>query len=141
MAKQTNPEIALTVKGHPPAKSEAKSIFSDGHPHHRRVIDLLREMKRALADNPHWDRTETRPVGLELVVVETREQACQSDATNFLGGVADTLQAARYKGGDVPLDFASVSLFRNDSQIREVRYSVEIGDALGYRVRVWVLQG
>ena len=140
MTQQTNPEIALTVKGHPPAKSEAKSIFSAGHPHHRRAIELLREIKRALADNPHWNRMEARPVGLELVIVETRERACQSDATNFLGGAADTLQSARYSGGDVPSDFASVSLFRNDSQIREVRYSVEIGDALGYRLRVWVLQ-
>ena len=140
MTQQTNPEITLTVAGCPPAKSEAKSIFSKGHPHHSRVIDLLREMKRALADNPHWDRTETRSVGLELAIVETRGQVCQSDATNFLGGAADTLQANRYKGGDVPLDFASVSLFRDDSQIREVRYSVESGDSLGYRLRVWVLR-
>ena len=140
MTQQTNPEIALTVEGCPPAKSEAKSIFSKGHPHHSRAIDLLREMKRALADSPHWDRTETRSVGLELAIVETRGQVCQSDATNFLGGVADTLQANRYKGGDVPRDFASVSLFRDDRQIREVRYSVESGDALGYRLRVWVLR-
>ena len=140
MTQQTNPEIILTVAGCPPAKSEAKSIFSNGHPHHSRAIDLLREMKRALADNPRWDRTETRHVGLELAIVETRGQACQSDATNFLGGAADTLQANRYKGGDVPSDFAPVSLFRDDSQIREVRYSVESGDVLGYRLRVWVLR-
>ena len=72
MTQQTNPEIALTVVGCPPAKSEAKSIFSKGHPHHGRTIELLSEMKRALADNPHWDRTEARYVGLELVIVATR---------------------------------------------------------------------
>ena len=140
MTQQTNSEITLTVAGCPPAKSEAKSIFSQGHPHHSRAIDLLREMKRALANNPRWDRTETRSVGLELVIVETRGQVCQSDATNFLGGAADTLQANRYKGGDVPREFAPVSLFRDDGQIREVRYSVESGDALSYRLRVWVLR-
>ena len=140
MTQTPNPEITLTVAGCPPAKSEAKSIFSKGHPHHSRAIDLLREMKRTLEDNPRWDRMEERPVGLELVIVETPGQACQSDATNFLGGAADTLQANRYKGGDVPSEFAPVSLFRDDSQIREVRYSVESGDALGYRLRVWVLR-
>ena len=139
MTSQTNVEISLTVVGCPPAKSEAKSIFSEGHPHHSRVIELLREVKRTVRDNPHWDQGERRPVGLELVVVETQGGACQSDATNFLGGVADTLQVDRYKGGDVPADFSSVSLFRNDSQIREILYSVEIGDSLGYRLRVWVL--
>ena len=118
MTQQPTPEITLTVAGYPPAKSEAKSIFSQGHPHHSRAIDLLREMKRALADNPRWDRMETRPVGLELAIVETRGQTCQSDATNFLGGAADTLQANRYKGGDVPPDFATVSLPRRPSDSR-----------------------
>ena len=140
MTQQTNPEITLTVAGCPPAKSGETSIFSKKHSSQRYAIELLREMKRTLADNPGWNRIEKRPIGLELVMVETQDMACPADATNCLGGVADTLQDDRCKHKDVPLEFASVSLFQNDSQIREVRYFVEVGDALGYRVRVWVLR-
>ena len=74
MTKQPNPEITLTVTGYPPAKSGETSIFSKKHGSHERAIDLLREMKRALADNPGWDRMEERPIGLELVMVETPDK-------------------------------------------------------------------
>ena len=140
MTKQPNPEITLTVSGCPPAKSEAKSIFSKKHSSQRYAIELLREMKRTLADNPGWNRIEKRPSGLELVMVETQDMACPADATNCLGGVADTLQADRCKHKDVPPEFAPVSLFQNDSQIRVVRYFVETGDVFSYRLRVWVLR-
>ena len=140
MTQQPTPEIALTVAGCPPAKSGETSIFSKKHGSHERSIELLREMKRTLADNPGWDQMEERPIGLELVMVETQDKACPADATNCLGGVADTLQADRCKHKDVPPEFAPVSLFQNDRQIRVVRYFVETGDVFSYRLRVWVLR-
>ena len=78
-------------------------------------------------------------MGLEVVVVAL-DRSPPSDATNYLGGVADVLQATRTNADVSHLGgAASASLYINDGQIREVRYSVEEGDEPGYRVRVWVL--
>lgn len=119
--------IRLTVNGWPPAKSEALSLFSQKHRHHHRVRDLLAAAEEALGEPQweQWDPGERRPIGLDLVVVESAAGPPPSDATNYLGGVADVLQAA--------------SLYADDGQIREVRYSVERGDAPRYRVCVRVL--
>ena len=63
-----------------------------------------------------------------------------SDATNYLGGVADVLQADRRNVDLGHLgDIASISLYWNDEQIREISYSVEVGEGPSYRVRVWLL--
>ena len=132
-------EIRLTVNGWPPAKSEAQSMFGKGHPHRYRVHDLLKAAQQAL-DGLEREPREQRTVGLELVVVEPTTESAPSDATNYLGGVADVLQANRVNA-DLSYfgDAAAASLYADDRQIREVRYSVERGDASGYRVRVWVL--
>lgn len=127
-------EISLTVTDWPPAKDGAISIFNPKHPHHSRVVDLLQKAKQAL-DDSQWDPTESRPIGLELVI--STPGGIPGDATNYLGGVADVLHASRsdeYLG-----DLAKVTLYRDDGQIEEVRYYVERGDAPCYRVRVWVL--
>ena len=89
--------------------------------------------------NSHWNPNERRSVGLEVVVVEASD-SFRGDAINYLGGVADVLQANRRNANLSHLgDLAQASLYYDDRQIREVRYSVEEGDFQGYRVRVWVL--
>jgi hypothetical protein len=86
-----------------------------------------------------WNTRETRPVGLEVTVVAPDESP-PSDATNFLGGVADVLQSNRINADLSHLgEAAAVSLYHDDAQIQEVWYSVEPGDEPGYRVRVWLL--
>ena len=132
-------EISLTANDLPPAKNTAISIFNRSHPHHPRVIALLRKVRQAL-DSSSWDPTEQRQVGIELVMTETPE-GFPGDATNYLGGVADVLQANRVNADLSHLGgLGKVSLYLDDNQIREVRYSVEPGATSGYRVRVWVLR-
>ncbi len=132
-------EICLSVEGLPPKKNEATSLFSPRHGDHRNVAELLRKAEQSLGQSS-WNPTEPRAIGLELVVIAQEPDAIPGDATNYLGGVADVLQANRINA-DLPHlgHLANVSLYHDDRQIREVRYSVKDGDALGYRVRIWVL--
>ena len=127
------------MKGLPPKKNEAISLFSPKHGDRRSVLELLRMTEQAL-DKSEWNPTERRPVGLDLVVTAKEPDVIPGDATNYLGGVADVLQANRINADLTHLGhLAGVSLFHDDRQIQEVRYSFKGGDALGYRVRVWVL--
>ena len=131
--------IRLTVDGWPPAKSEALSMFAKNHRHHHRVRALLEAADEALAGS-QWGPDERRPIGLDLVVVESATSPPPSDATNLLGGVADVLQANRVNADLSHLGkLADVSLYADDRQIREARYSVERGAKPGYRVCVRVL--
>ena len=62
------------------------------------------------------------------------------DATNYIGGVTDVLQANRVNADPSYLeDLAQALFYQDDRQIQEVRYFVEHSDAPAYRVRVWVL--
>ena len=133
-------QITLTVDGWPPKKSEAKSLLSKEHGDRDCVVNLLRAVMQA-TNGSQWDRTEKRPVGLELVVKADTPDRIPGDATNYLGGVSDVLQAN--KPGNVDMahlgNLVLESLYQNDRQIQEVRYSVEKGDDPGYLVRVWIL--
>lgn len=134
-----NEQICLSVKGLPPKKNEAISLFSPKHGDRRSVLELLRMTEQAL-DKSAWNPTERRPVGLELVVTAEKPDVIPGDATNYLGGVADVLQANRINADLTQLgDLAEVSLFHDDRQIRELRYSVKGSEKLGYGVRVWLL--
>ena len=113
-------EICLLVEGLPPRKSEATSLFSPKHTDHRRVVELLRKAEQALGESA-WNQTEKRPVGLELVITAPEPEAIPGDATNYLGGVADVLQANRVNADLSHLGgLAEASLFHDDRQIREV---------------------
>lgn len=132
-------EICFSVEGLPPKKNEATSLFSTRHGDRRNVAELLRKADQSLGESP-WNSTEARSVGLELVVIAQEPDAIPGDATNYLGGVADVLQANRINADLSHLGrLAKVSLYYDDRQIREVRYSAKDVDALGYRVRIWVL--
>ena len=131
-------EINLIVDGSPPAKDSGLSIFNQKHSRHPLVITLLRKAQQALG-NSQWNPKERRSVGLEVIAVEASD-GFRGDAINYLGGVADVLQANRSNVSLSHLgDLARASLYYDDCQIREVRYSVEQGNCQGYRVRVWVL--
>ena len=132
-------EIRLAVEGWPPKKNEATSLFSKRHGDYGNVVELLGKAKRALGESK-WNPSEKRPVGLELIVMAERPDDAPGDATNYIGGGADVLQANRVNADLSHLeDLAQASFYHDDRQIREVRYLVERGDAPGYRVRVWVL--
>jgi len=113
-------------------------MFGQSHPHRPRVLALLQATQSALRTEA-WNSLEKRPIGLEVVVVAPGTSP-PSDATNFLGGVADVLQANRINADLSHLgEVASASLYHDDRQIQEVWYSVEAGDEPGYRVRVGLL--
>jgi len=131
-------EIRFVVPGLPPLKNEAKSLLAEGHPQAARVRALLEAVYRAVGPNfvPF-----TGPVGLQ-VLVEAPEGATVGDASNMLGGIGDTLQAAR--SPLVPLDhlghLAHVAIYRDDGQITEIRYRRRLGSEIRYGVRVRLLE-
>ena len=131
-------EISLEVEGLPPAKDSSTSIFNQENRHHQRVISLLKQVQQALKHS-QWNPTERRVVGLELVITDAT-MGIPGDAINYLGGVADVLQANR-RNTDLSHihDLAQASLYFDDRQVRDVRYYVEEADIQTYRVRVWIL--
>ena len=128
-------EIVFSVDGWPPAKNEAKSMLAAGHIHSDRVLKLLAAAKTATRSHPS-PVFGIDAVGLELIVHSPTEPP--ADATNFLGGVGDVLEAKERRGVlDHLGDLATVALFANDRQIREVSYRWTSESDTGYSVHVW----
>jgi hypothetical protein len=127
-------DISFTVNGLPPAKSEAKSMLASGHDHADRVSALLEAARNALGA----DQEPLFPDGsLTLDVVLECPTQPPSDATNYLGGIADVLEAKQHRGALEHLgDLASVALYGNDRQIQEVHYRWERAAQTCYRVRL-----
>ena len=131
-------EITFQVQGLPPAKSEALSMLGAGHRHADRVTRLLRAAQTA-AQEAQFAGFGTRPVGLELTVSCARDGQ-RSDATNFLGGVADVLEDKSRRGVlDHLGDLAAFSLYANDNQIERVSYEWRSAPQASYVVRLWAL--
>jgi hypothetical protein len=129
-------EITLEVDGWPPTKAEAKSLLAAGHPHAERVRALLFAARQA-AQEYGWATTSV-DIGLDLVVRGPARPA--SDATNYLGGVGDVLQekVSRHNLNVSHLaDLATVALYVDDRQIREIRYAEEPADRPSYSIRVY----
>lgn len=129
-------EISFEVDGWPPTKNEAKSLLASGHPHAERVRRLLRAAQLA-AQQQGWAATAAE-IGLELIVRGPTRPG--SDATNYLGGVGDVLQdKVLGRHGDISHldDLASVALYPDDRQIREIRYAEQIADEPAYSIRIY----
>jgi hypothetical protein len=127
-------EITIEVDGYPPAKNEAKSTLAAGHVHAERVLALLQAASHEARSGVVVFPDES--LGLELIV--TSPAPPPSDATNYLGGVADVLEDKQHRG-DLPHlgEFANLALYRNDRQFHDVRYRWEQGSDVRYRVRIW----
>lgn len=111
-------------------------MLAAGHSHAGRVLKLLEAAKRTLGSTgPIFGAS---PVGMELIVRSPNEPP--ADATNFLGGVGDVLEAKGRRGVlDHLGELAQTSLYANDRQIHEVRYRWEKAPEVGYVVRLWRL--
>ena len=133
-------EIEFDVDGLPPAKSETLSMLGANHGHAPRVRALLLSAQQAMISQNF--AVLTGPIGL-AVMVWVPASGAKSDATNFLGGIADVLEAKAVRSRTQSLehlgDLASVGIYVNDSQIREVHYREETSTTARYRVRVWEL--
>ncbi len=94
-------------------------MLTAGHVHAERVLALLAAVHAAAERQSLFFSTES--LGLKLVVVSPT--APPSDATNFLGGVADVLEDKAHRGPLAHLGpLADVALYANDRQLPEVSY-------------------
>lgn len=96
-----------------------------------------------LRSRPFGDATQplfpVEPLGLELSLESEHEP--RADATNFLGGVGDVLEAKGGRGALPHLaDLEEVALCGNDRQLQVVPYRWDKGPVEQYTVRVWVRQ-
>jgi hypothetical protein len=135
----TGPDaIEFEVKGWPPKKSEAKSLFAVGHPKAERVTALLKAARDAV-QRDDWSLASGR-VALELTIYCPDRP--DGDATNFLGGVADVLQGTTPPNVDVThlRDLAAVGLYIDDKQISQISYRELPAAEAFYRVRVSTLR-
>jgi hypothetical protein len=112
-------------------------MLAVGHPYADRVLHLLRAAAVAVGHQ----RSPTfggDALGLELIVYSPAEPP--SDATNYLGGVGDVLEAKERRGALPHLgELVDVALYVNDRQIHEVRYRWERAPATSYSLRIWRL--
>jgi len=130
--------IRLALPSLPPAKSEALSILGINHAHRIRVEALLTEAKRVLetGDGVGFGHSE---IGMELRIFCPKASP-KSDATNYLGGVGDTLENKIRRGQINHLgDLAQIHLNENDSQIKEVHYFTEEAPESSYALSLWSL--
>lgn len=132
-------ELTLTVEGLPPAKNEAISMLGPGHSHRDRVVALLAAAKVALASsgNPSFGSSL---VGMDVCIYAPNLEV-PGDATNYLGGIGDVLEDKSRRGLLSHIgELATVSLFDNDRQIREVHFYIKEGATYKYEARVWKLE-
>ena len=130
-------EVAFVVEGWPPAKNEAKSMLAAGHLYADRVLHLLEAAKVAIG-NQRSPVFGGDALGLELIVYSPTEPP--SDATNYLGGIGDVLEAKDRRGALPHLgELIDVALYVNDRHIHHVLYRWERAPATRYSVRVWRL--
>jgi hypothetical protein len=128
-------EITVEVAGYPPAKNEAKSMLAAGHIYADRVLALVRAASNEIRSGAAVYFAD-EPLGLELLL--TSPEPPPSDATNYLGGVADVLEDKRRRGELLHLgELASFALYRNDRQFQDVRYRWEQGPETRYQVHIW----
>jgi Holliday junction resolvase RusA-like endonuclease len=127
--------VVLDVDGYPPAKSEAQSILGPAHPHAERVRRLLEAARRAtqLDQRSHLG---SHPLALDVIVSGPPTER-RSDATNYLGGIADVLQ--RKRSAVCSIELAHVDLFEDDRQIAEIHFKFEHADQARYQVKLSVL--
>jgi hypothetical protein len=127
-------ELEFAVEGLPPAKSEAKSMLGIGHPHESRVRRLLEEALAA-SNEREFPGFSDRLVALEVVLRCPGDPP--SDATNYLGGITDVLEAKTHRGTlDHLGDLAGVALYDNDRQVRELAFRHEDARPARYTVRL-----
>jgi hypothetical protein len=108
-------EISFVVDGYPPAKNEAKSMLAEGLVFADRVRDLLITAAAVLVGAPE-PLFPTERLGLELEL--TAPTTPPSDATTYLGGVGDVLEAKTRRGLLQHLgERATVAIYENDRQI------------------------
>jgi hypothetical protein len=111
-------------------------MLAAGHVHAKRVLDLLTAAELGVKA-AGWQFQVGGSLGMEVVL--TSPAPPPSDATNYLGGVGDTLEDKVRRGDLAHLgELAGVALYANDRLFHDVRYRWEPATEIGYSVRIWV---
>jgi hypothetical protein len=136
-------DITVEVDGFPPARSEALSVLAAGHAHAMRVKQLLQATQQKLAEAAF--QLLDGPVGIEITV-QAPEDRDPWLATHYIAGITEILQAKAHLRNqqrirvDLPDPLLAVGLYRNDRQIREIRFRQIAATVPRYRVHVWGLE-
>lgn len=132
------PIVSFEVTGHPPAKGEALSMLGAKHSHAPRVKALLEAARVAIENG--GSSLGKASIGMEVVLRCQRDQL-RSDATNYLGGIADVLEEKTHRAGQIDHlgGLADVALYDNDRQIEEISYRWKEASDSSYLVRIWTL--
>jgi hypothetical protein len=126
--------VSFDVQGLPPPKDGGISVFNAGHPHLPRVRALLEAAQKACAAQD-FTPIKSGGVGLDIVLYTPPKQN-PADAANYIGGVADVLEDKDGRAIDHVGRLASVWLYRNDNQLKEVTFREIDADQISYRVTV-----
>jgi hypothetical protein len=127
--------LEIVSTGWPPLKNEARSMFAADHGYADRVRTLL-ECTHESMKLRGWNTVDSQ---LALDVVVRGPGRPSGDATNFLGGIGDVLQARKQR---LNIDLghlgalADVAAFDDDSQIRQITYQEELAPTPSYTVRI-----
>lgn len=103
------------------------------HSHAPRVKALLEAAGVALRDGA--SSFAEAPIALN-VLVRCQRNHLRSDATNYLGGIADVLEEKTHRSGQLDhlQELAEIALYANDRQIEEVSYRWEDAASPSYVV-------
>lgn len=125
--------IRFDVHGKPPLKGEAISVFNAKHGQADRIRALLEAAQRACQEQGF------APISVALDVI-TRSPA--GDAANIVSGIADVLENKPIRSHRSSIDhwgdLATVWLYRDDEQIKQITYREEPGEC-SYTVTVGAL--
>ena len=122
------------MAGLPPAKN-GPSVLSIAHPHHQRVIDLLRAVAAQLPDG----FVPLRGAVSVTLTLHAPTSTPRGDPTNFLGGIADVLQ--RKRGVDSLGELANVVVYENDLQLRRINFTQATSSDVSYELTITDLGG
>ena len=130
--------VVIEVDGLPPLKNEALSLFNPGHTQVAKVRALLEAVPRHerayLGQEPPDVPFHT---GVSMSVTLWGPNDPPGDATNYLGGIGDTLQKQGKDRFTEELGhLASVAVIIDDKQIVEVHYRQARAPQWHYRVVV-----
>ena len=127
-------EVSFEVRGSPPLKNEAMSVFNARHGQAARIRSLLEAAQRACQEQGFVPIVE-RGAALDVVA-----RSPSGDAANIIGGIADVLEDKPIRRSAIEHlgDLAAVWCYRNDKQLKRISYREESGEC-SYTVTVRAL--
>lgn len=127
-------EVSFEVRGNPPLKNEAISVFNAKHGQADRIRALLQAARRACQEQGFVSIAEGS-AALDVIAWSPT-----GDAANIIGGIADVLEDKPVRRSAIEHlgDLAAVWLYRNDKQLKQISYHEESGEC-SYTVTVRAL--